>query len=93
MQGQLVWSILFSTWILARAEIVCNSNVCGRPRGNDCGHANLYIKGAPTPGSQEDLKIRFFAEPQFFNPPFSPLSASPWDVEIVQLPKIWRFGM
>ena len=70
---------------------ICNSKAFGNPLRRDCGCINTLMKGFPLHPRPEDLNSRLFVEPQYTDPPFSDVP-NPYDVDIVQVPKIWRYG-
>ena len=77
---------------VAKAEIICDTKTMGLPPDLDCSLALTTIKGAKK-GDEEAIKARrMFIEPQFLSPPFSKVALNPFDNEIVQIPKIWRYG-
>ena len=86
-------SILFicSLGFLPVRSLVCNSEVFGNPKVEDCSQALLEIPFARRPpGSFQSRYPHFFAEPQFQEPPFHLVTNNYRPQAIIQIPKIWK---
>lgn len=83
--------LLFCHCSVTLQQMVCSAVIFGRPIPHDCSVAIEGIKGAKDATSPEILVQRYFAEPQFMDPPFGALAPNPFNNDIVQMPKIWRF--
>ena len=96
-------SILHYPFVTAEAEQLadgldnyCSGALFGYPNPNDCIEAMRWIPYFSSPGgSTKDpaTAIRQFVEPQFLDPPFSPVSNPYAPLAIVQMPKIWKHSM
>lgn len=87
----LIWSALSLHLPCVFAQLKCDSTLYGRPDPTDC--VELYEQ---LPGGRKSPHIslempRYFVEPKFLRPVFSPVS-NPFRTEMVQLPKVWRQG-
>ena len=73
---------------------LCDKDLFGRPKLEDCYQAMFWIPFINPPGndSPDARAIRIFAEPQYLDPPFKAVKNPLSPKAIVQLPKIWKHG-
>lgn len=71
------------------SQIICDEKLYGKINLGECSLAYNLLPGAWGPPAPWIDAHRIFAEPQFFQPPFTKLT-NPYNTKMVQLPKIWR---
>ena len=72
-------------------SLVCNDEIYGNPKVDDCERALLELSYArQSDGSYRFRVSHIFAEPQFLEPPFNLITNSYRPRAIIQLPKIWK---
>ena len=77
---------------LALSQWKCNSRIFGRPVLEDCASTFLALPDAKETVRTEKLSlVRKFVEPQFLEPPFSPVQ-NDLATEMEQVPKFWRYS-
>ena len=94
----MLWTVLLfgalSQLIVAvSSQNTCGDRVFGRTNLIDCASLLLDLPDAPQSHDPTPklLAHRWFAEPQFLDPPFSPL-LNQFEMTIEQIPKFWRQG-
>ena len=90
----LVNSAVASPNPLPANPLLCDKNLFGAPKLEDCYQAMFWIPyiNQPAKDSPDAKASRMFAEPQFLNPPFNVVKNHYAPKAIVQLPKIWKHG-
>ena len=77
----------------AISQFKCDYRMYGRPDLEDCASTFLALPDSKSTRSTPRLgTLRRFVEPQFLDPPFSPLK-SDLASAMEQLPKFWRYSM
>ena len=74
---------------------LCDKDLFGTPKIDDCYQAMIWIPYMNPPArlSKDAMASRIFAEPQYLIPPFTDVKNAYAPKAIVQLPKIWKYGM
>ncbi|KAL2037091.1 hypothetical protein N7G274_010218 [Stereocaulon virgatum] len=87
----LIWSALSLHLSCVFSQPKCDSTLYGRPNPTDCLKLYEQLPGGPKSPQIRLETPRFFVEPKFLLPSFSPVS-NPFRTDMVQLPKLWRQG-
>ena len=74
---------------------LCDKGLFVTPKIQDCYQAMFWIPyiNRPAKDTPDASALRIFAEPQYLNPPFKAVKNPYAPKAIVQLPKIWKYGM
>ena len=83
----LLLGLLFTSTVFAFTSSTCNAKLYGQIKEYDC--FELY-KQLPAEPAQDVEENHAFVEPKFLNPRFT-LVINPYNNEMIQLPKIWRY--
>lgn len=76
----------------AVSQFKCDFRMYGRPQIGDCASTFLAMPDSKEMKATAKLAtLRRFVEPQFLDPPFSPLE-SDLASEMEQIPKFWRYS-
>ena len=73
----------------------CNEALFGAPDPVDCSRALGQMPYArnPDPGPRSEARmLRLFCEPQFLKPPFNDIFNRYSPLDIIQLPKIYKYS-
>lgn len=77
---------------MALCQLACDAGIYGKPFSNDCFVLYDQLPGEKLSPGIDKNEPRSFVEPKFLDPPFAPVP-NPFNSQMVQLPKIWRYGM
>lgn len=91
----LIYSAVTNPTPLQANPPLCDKDLFGSPNIKDCYEAMFWIPyiNAPVKDTPDAKALRIFAEPQFLDPPFKAVKNPFAPKAIVQLPKVWKFGM
>ena len=91
----LIHSVIATPNPFQANQLLCDKDIFGTPSAEDCYQAMFWIPymNPPARDSADAKAPRLFAEPQYLNPPFSAVKNAYAPKAIVQLPKIWKYGM
>ena len=91
----LIQSAIATPNPLQANQLLCDKDSFGTPSAEDCYQAMFWVPyiNQPARDSADAKAPRLFAEPQYLNPPFSAVKNAYAPKAIVQLPKIWKYGM